>query len=120
MVIVTMVVALCSTVYVVATSTSSLAETLYLIFPFVSLIIAFTMYVATLKGIHPKFGEAAENSHNYSPDRPKAYLFLVFLSLLPFCFYLLGRSFLSSLIFLIVAALLYLVYGNLQKFAEKN
>ncbi len=113
-----MTVSIASTVYVVASSSESVWSTLIVIFPFVCLILAFTMFVASMKGSPPKFGSKESHSKNYTPDAPRAYLALALLTIPALLYFFWIRDFLSGTILLIVFCLLYLVYSNLRKYAD--
>lgn len=57
MVLIGMALAISTTVYTTNSTSHSVSDTLIAAFPFVSLIIAFTMFVATTRGALPKFGQ---------------------------------------------------------------
>ena len=104
-----------STVYIVDTKAHSVSDTLLGIFPYVSLTIAFTMLVASLKGVLPKFGKANKHQGSYSPDFPSAYLFLALLFIPAIVFYLIFKAFVGATVLLIVFFLLFSVYKKLSK-----
>ncbi len=114
-VLVGMVVSIVSTVYIVDIKSHSLSDTLIGIFPFVSLTIAFTMLVASLMGISPKFGKANKHQSNYSPDLPNAYLFLALLVIPAIAYYLIFKEYVGAAVLLVVFLLLFFVYKNLSK-----
>src|SRR3972149_8424447 len=92
-VLVGMIVSIVSTVYIVDTRSHSVSDTLFGIFPFVCLTLAFTILVASLMGSSPKFGKANKHQRNYSPDLPNAYLFLALLVLPTIAYYLISKAF---------------------------
>ena len=110
-----MVSSISATVYFIDSNADSVSDTLFEIFPFVSLTIAFTMLVATLKGASPEFGKHNKHSKNYSPDFPKAYLFLCLLALPLVAYYLFFKAYIGAAVLTVVFCLLYLVYFNLNK-----
>ena len=114
-VLIGMIGSIVSTVFIVDSRSHSISDTLIGIFPFVSLTIAFTMLVASLKGVSPRFGKANKHQRNYSPDFPNAYLLLALLVIPTIAFYLTLKAFIEAAVLLVVSFLLFSVYKNLSK-----
>lgn len=113
LVAIAMLVSIMSTMFVFAGIEPSLSQLVFKSFPYISLIVAFTILITSIKGVKPDFGK--KTSKNYSPDNPKAYLFLSIASIPVVFFYVLSEAILSATILTLVFLILFLVYRNLIK-----
>lgn len=111
LVVVGMIISIVSTALEIALNTTPISSILFKIFPYTALIVSVTIYVASVTGIKPAFGN--KHSKNYSPDQPLAYLFLSFVTIPLILYYLMAQDFLFGTIFVVIFGLLYLTYKNL-------
>lgn len=111
LVVIGMIVSIVITTLEITLNTTSIPSILFRTFPYTALLVSVTIYVASLTGVKPAFGN--KHSKNFSPDQPKAYLFLSFVTVPIILYYIMSQLFLSATIFVVVFGLLYLTYKNL-------
>lgn len=115
---VAMIFSVMATMFVFANTEVSASRLLFKSFPYLSLIISFTVLVASIKGARPEFGQ--KSSKNYSPDNPRAYLYLS-LFVIPFAFYyLLSQAILGATLLTLVFLILFLVFRNLTRTTRES
>lgn len=110
-VVIGMVSSIVITTLTITFKSASIEATLSRTFPYTALLVSLTIYVASITGVKPAFGN--KHSKNYSPDSPLAYLFLSFVTIPLILYYLIAQDFLSGTIFVVIFGLLYLTYRNL-------
>lgn len=106
-VLVGMVASIATTSFIVDSRSHSASDTLIGIFPFVSLTVAFTMVVATVKGAKPAFGNVNKHKQSFSPDNPRVYVLLPLVILPVMFYYLVNQSYLDASILFFVFLLLF-------------
>lgn len=97
----------------------SVSDTLIKAFPLISLAVSATMYVTFLTGKEPEFGKENQNSKNYSPDNPKAYLFLAIFTLLIASLYVIFNNFIEALVLLFVFLIQLKLHNKLNLLNKK-
>ncbi len=113
LVAIAMIVSVMVTMFVFANIATSVNQLFFRAFPYLSLIVTFTILIASIKGVKPDFGK--KSSKNYSPDNPKAYLYLS-IFVIPFAvYYLFSQAILGATLLTLVFLILLLVYRNLTK-----
>lgn len=95
-------------------SNASISKSLVLAFPFVSLIIAITIAIASFFGEKPVFGKENSETKNYNSDSLLGYLFLALLFLAGSAYYF-SVNLLSAVAMLLVSLLLFVVFDKLKK-----
>jgi hypothetical protein len=109
----TMAISVASILFLVILNSNSVSETLVVAFPPISLVVTLAIFISLLKGEKPSFGKENSKSRDYSPDDPKIYVVLPILSLLAAIYYLSFNGVVGAVIFIIEAAVLYIVYKEL-------
>lgn len=111
LVAIAMIISVMSTMFVFADIEPSISQLFLKSFPYLSLIVAFTILIASIKGVKPDFGK--KSSKNYSPDNPRAYLYLSIVLIPIAIYYALSSAILGATILTLVFLILFLVYRNL-------
>jgi len=96
------------------TNSRSVSDTVIAAFPPISLIVTSAIFIALLKGEQPTFGKGNQQKRDYSPDDPKIYIILPFLSLLAALYYLSFSAIFGAVVFLVEAFVLYIIFKEIN------